>query len=208
MNEIQNSFKVSLLGMNRYDAHKILSENLSSMDIIEQLIVPVLEEIGDGWETGDYSLSQVYMSGVITEELVEKYFDQIERRDDKLTSLKCGIVTFDDYHTLGKRIVYMHLKAQGFDILDFGMIFDESDLIKKVKENNIDVLFMSVLMLPPALRIKEIKPKLLEVNPNIKIVVGGAPFRFDRNLYKEIGADATGANAFDAIEYLRSLGGE
>ena len=32
-----------------------------------------LERIGDGWEEGQLSLSQVYMSGVICEEMIEKY---------------------------------------------------------------------------------------------------------------------------------------
>ncbi len=36
---------------------------------LEHLIIEVLGEIGDEWEDGQLSLSQVYMCGIICEEL-------------------------------------------------------------------------------------------------------------------------------------------
>jgi len=34
------------------------------------------------------------------------------------------------------------------------------------------------------------------------LIVGGAPFRFDANLWKEVGADAMGKNASEAINII------
>jgi len=46
-------------------------ENSSPLQFVEQVVVPALEQIGDGWESGDVALSQIYMSGRICEKLVD-----------------------------------------------------------------------------------------------------------------------------------------
>ncbi|MDZ7777050.1 MAG: hypothetical protein U5L09_16260 [Bacteroidales bacterium] len=53
-----------------------------------------------------------------------------------------------------------------------------------VHKEKIKILLLSVLMLPSALHVKDLKQKLN--GTGVKIVVGGAPFRFDENLWKEV----------------------
>ena len=60
-------------------------------------------------------------------------------------------------------------------------------------------------MLPSALKIKELRAKLDVAGLAVKLVVGGAPFRFDPQLWREVGADACGQNALEAIEIVRGL---
>jgi len=43
---------------------------------------------------------------------------------------------------------------------------------------------------------------------NIKVVVGGAPFLFDEELWREVGADAMGRSASDAVAIVERLMGE
>jgi methanogenic corrinoid protein MtbC1 len=191
-----------LLDVDRFNASKFALESKSN-NVVEDLIVPALIEIGEGWQSGIYSLSQVYMSSVICEEISEELFAGKESKTNQ--TLNVAIVTFDDYHTFGKKLVTLTLKSAGYKIYDFGMLFEEEKLLALVKEHDIDVLLMSVLMLPPALRIREMKPKLLEQKPGLKIIVGGAPFRFDKELYKKVGADGTGDTPDDAIAIIREM---
>ena len=200
---MHKEFMNSLLKLERYKAREWIFSQNEDVNVIESIIVPALSEIGEGWQTGIYSLSQVYMSSVICEEISEKLFSDIQT--SRSQKLKIGIVTFDDYHTFGKKIVLLTLRSAGYAVHDLGMILDEKQLFDEIQKSKIDVLLMSVLMLPPALRIKELKPKLLEVNPNIKLVVGGAPFRFDSKLAEQIGADATGGTPQEAIIIIREL---
>lgn len=200
---MKTEFRDYLLNVDRFRSRKLILENKDKIDVIEEIIVPVLEEIGNGWQSGIYSLSQVYMSSVICEELSLEIFGKEKKETEKHSNI--AIVTFDDYHTFGKKLVKLSLLSSGYEVVDFGQIFDENELIQKVVENEIDILLMSVLMLPPALKIKDLKPKLLEANPNIKVIVGGAPFRFDKNLYKELGADASGESAHDAIRLIKEM---
>ena len=82
---------------------KLLKE-CRPLDIIENLITPVLQKIGARWEKGDLALSQVYMSGRLCEEILPDLLPKagsVPKND-----LKIAIAVLEDYHTLGKRIVY------------------------------------------------------------------------------------------------------
>lgn len=192
-----------LLNINHYEARNYILKKKDVVNVIEELIIPSLNEIGDGWQQGIYSLSQVFMSSVICESISEELY--INSDKNLAQKVNIAIVTFDDYHTFGKKLVALTLKSAGYQFDDLGMIFDEDELLNLVKEKETQILLLSVLMLPPALKIKELKIKLLEINPNMKIIVGGAPFRFDKELYKKIGADACGDTPKDAIRLIQEM---
>ncbi len=147
-------FERALLTIDRSAAEKIISEfnhDDDRIQIISQLVTNVLESIGNAWEEGKVALSQVYMSGIICEELIDKLFSL---GNNKINNPLMGIAVFEDFHVLGKRIIYSTLRAGGFNIIDLGSGLKAEDLVKKVKENNIKILLLSVLMLPSALKIK------------------------------------------------------
>jgi methanogenic corrinoid protein MtbC1 len=174
--------------------------------LIEERVVPALEAIGIGWENGTYSLSQVYMSGRICEEILTSYIlpslDKIHPNQPHM-----AIAVLEDYHLLGKRIVYSILRSSGFELANYGRM-EVDALVKKVMDDQIEILLISVLMLPSALRVEKLKTELLKARSHVKIVVGGAPFRFDKNLWQTVGADASGSTAFDAVNIVRRLIGE
>ncbi len=120
MAKLADEFERALLSLDRLAAGRILSESgcsLTSIQLVEKVMVPVLERIGDGWEKGTIALSQVYMSGRICEELVDDILPPGDpnRKDQP----RMAIAVLLDYHQLGKRIVYSTLRASGFDLLDF-----------------------------------------------------------------------------------------
>jgi hypothetical protein len=84
---------MALLQIDRIMVAEIF-ENISlkyrNFDILEQLTMETLESIGDGWENGQLFLSQVYISGVICEELIDKYMTRIITR--KWPLLSCWII--------------------------------------------------------------------------------------------------------------------
>lgn len=197
-------FKQALLSLNRTVAHAVVQQlraTYSPARIIEDLIMPALKNMGDGWESGDIALSQVYMSGRICEELVDALLPP--GADERKNQPKMALVTLEDYHLLGKRIVYANLRAGGFEVLDYGRM-DVATLVEQTRRDAIEVLLISTLMLPSALRIREVRTQL---GREIKIIVGGAPFRFDPQLWQEVGADAMGHTAMDAVRLVESLSG-
>jgi methanogenic corrinoid protein MtbC1 len=93
---------------------QIYTEN-SDLSLIETIIVESLKIIGDGWEKGCYALAQVYMSGVICEELIDKLIIKSNSKRKEFPKLAIGV--FMDYHALGKRIVSSIIKSSGYDEL-------------------------------------------------------------------------------------------
>ncbi|NNJ09681.1 cobalamin-binding protein [Chloroflexales bacterium ZM16-3] len=200
-----DEFLEALLAIDRFAARQILStygQRAGTVNLFEQMIVPALEQIGAQWEQGALSLAQVYMSGHICEEIVDAILPpaQIQR----ISHPPIAIAVLEDYHLLGKRMVYASLRASGYEIRDFGQVTVEA-LVAQVIQERIAVLLISVLMLPSALRIKELRQQLERAGHRPKIIVGGAPFRFDEILWQEIGADAMGKTAIDAVTHVGRL---
>ena len=142
------------------------------------------------------------MSGRICEELVDAIFPPADTERSQKPDV--AIATLDDYHLLGKQIVYSVLRASGHQLIDYGRV-DLESLIERVREDDTKVVLISVLMYPAALRVKEVRAALPD---HVKIIVGGAPFRFDQELWRQVGADGMGRSASDAISLVASFAGE
>lgn len=197
---MKEAFKSALLDSDKIRAFSLLSD-LSGMETITNLITMVLNEIGDEWEKGDVALSQIYMSSRICEEILDKLFS--ESYTTIPNNPKIAIATLMDFHFLGRRIVNSYLRANGFAILDFGGISSPQEMARKAMENKIEYLLISTLMYHAAIKVRELKEEFAKKNYSIKILVGGAPFIFDKRLWKEVGADAMGISPADAVRILQ-----
>ena len=118
-----------------------------------------------------------------------------------------AIAVLEDYHTLGKKIVSAFLRANGFKIIDYGHGMTVDNLVQRTKEDKIEILMISTLMLPSALKVKDVRQRLHDEGCDVKIVVCGAPFLFDSELWKEVQADAMGENASRAVEIMNTMMG-
>lgn len=166
------------------------------LQVIERLIVPSLKQVGDGWHDGRVALSQVYMSSRICEDMIRRVLPA--RAPGHGGQARMAIVVLNDYHMLGKRIVYSVLRASGFDLFDYERM-DVAEIVDRAEADRLDILLVSVLMLPSALKVPELRSALEARGVHVRIAVGGAPFLFDTNLWREVGADAVGYSASDAV---------
>ena len=199
MNEQVVGFREALESLDRVGAHQIFQDalqTLSPSDAVEQLIIPALTLIGDAWERGDLALSQVYLCGRFCEELVDRVLPPSD--PDRKQQPRSAIVVLSDHHMLGQRIVYATMRASGFEIFNYGRM-DVSELVERALQDKLQVLLISTLMLPSALKVNEVCQRLKALDSGIKVAVGGAPFLFDAELWREVGADAMGRNASDAV---------
>ncbi|HWQ67081.1 MAG TPA: cobalamin-dependent protein [Methanospirillum sp.] len=196
----------ALLAVNRPDARRIVKDSCSvtsPISCLETLIIPTLDEIGKRWERGEVALSQVYMSGRFCEEIVDQMLPK--GHSDRKNQPKIAVVVLEDHHSLGKRILYSVLRASGFEVIDYGIGISVETLVENVTRDKIQILLISTLMLPAALRTKDAIKQIKDRQPQTKVIVGGAPFRFDTELWREVQADAMGHTATDTIEIINTL---
>lgn len=201
-------FRVALETLDRVSADSIFQQVLleqSPIEAVEKVVVPALEQIGAAWNEGTVALSQVYMSGRFCEELVDRMLPPSD--PDRKHQPRSAIVVLSDYHDLGKRIVYSVMRASGFELFDYGRM-DVDALVNRAIADEIRVLMISVLMLPSALKVRDVCQALKANGSSAKVIVGGAPFLFDSELWKEVGADAMGSNATQAVSIVERMMGE
>ncbi len=201
-------FVEKLIEIDRLGAEQIFNavrEQRNMSQTVDHLILPALERIGQGWEDGSIALAQVYMSSRICEELMTliPFPEPAPAQAQHTEHARMAIAVLDDYHLLGKIIVSSCLRASGYRFYDYGRVTAQ-ELAEKIKEDGVDIILISALMLRSALQIKELKRLLDQAGSSTRIVVGGAPFRFDSLLWQEVGADAVGTNATEAVAIITS----
>ena len=205
-NVISKQFVDALLSMDVKKGGLLLkSQSRTESDLlpVEDVVIPALEDIGQAWEEGRISLSQVYMAGRICERLVNEVLPA--DRPSQYDRPRMAIAVIEDYHALGKRMVISALRSSGYNLLDYGHGLKAAQLTEMVQRDQVDVLFISCLMLASAVRIKDVVGGLEEIGSGTLVVVGGAPFRLAPSLWKEVGAHYMGRNSNEAVKIVKNL---
>jgi trimethylamine corrinoid protein len=173
---------------------------------METLVVPALQRIGDAWEAGDLALAQLYLAGRIAEEVVTAALPAAGPSLEGMSPI--AIAVLEDHHVLGKRLVLSALRAAGYAVTDYGRGIGVDELVARCAAERPRILLVSTLMLPSALRVRDLAAALDRLAERPTLIVGGAPFRLDPELWREVGADAGGRDSADAIALVRHfLGG-
>ena len=208
VDERASAFQRALLAMDRVAARDTLvaANDEETLAGAEGIVALALERIGDEWENGTVSLAQLYMAGRIAEQTVSEVLPQARPAPGERPQV--AIAVLEDHHALGKRMVLSALRASGHAVADYGHGVTVQQLVQRCHDDKPRILLISALMLPAALRVREVVDRLAPPSPAPTVIVGGAPFRLDPELWKEVGADATGRNSSEAIELVDSfLGG-
>ncbi len=164
--------------------------------LADAVVAPALSHLGDGWERGEVALSQVYMAG----RLLERAMQGLPRATEAArTSPRIGIGVLGDRHSLGKRIVKTALKLAGFPVIDLGSGLRPEELAQRARAEDVELVMISVLMMHHALKVEDVVSALRAHDHPAPVVVGGAPFVHDPELWRRVGADAYGRSAADAI---------
>jgi methanogenic corrinoid protein MtbC1 len=190
-------------GSGRPDARETLlaaAEGTDTPAVAESVVAPALERIGDDWEHGTVSLAQLYMAGRIAEQIVSEVLPQ--GRPGEGETPQVAIAVLEDHHALGKRLVLSALRSSRHAVADYGHGVTVERLVQRCRDDKPRVLLISTLMLPAALRVREVVNQLALPGSPPVVIVGGAPFRLDPELWREVGADATGRNSAEAIELV------
>jgi uroporphyrinogen decarboxylase len=170
------AFRAALESLDKLRAEALFNAALTGrtpIEVVEHLVVPALAWIGQAWDEGDVALSQVYMAGRYCEDLVARVLPPSD--PDRKHQPRSAIVTLNDHHLLGKRIVHAQMRASGFELFDYGRM-DVAELVDRVRQDRIRVLLVSVLLLPSALGVRALRDALIREGLDLRLVVGGAPF--------------------------------
>ncbi len=178
-------------------AARVLLETEKPLDIINEKIIPALNEIGIAFEEKRAYLPQLLMSA----EAASAAFEEIkvkmpdsggETRGDVILATVKG-----DIHDIGKNIVKVLLESYGFNVFDLGRDVSSEAVLEKVKETGCRFVGLSALMTTTVPAMAEAIGLLHREYPDTKIVVGGAVL--NQEYADMINADFYAADAMETV---------
>ena len=100
-----------------------------------------------------------------------------------------------DVHDMGKNIVAGVLEAAGYQVHDMGRDVPKERFLEALDQTRASLLALSTMMSTPIDNMRDVIRWVRKLHPEVKILVGGAPF--DERLAKAIGADGYAEGAPD-----------
>lgn len=169
--------------------------------VIQEEMIPALDEVGKGFERGSVFLPQLLMSAeaaraafsVIKEEMVKTGQTQEKKGTIVLATVK------GDIHDIGKNIVRVLLENYGFDVIDLGRDVPAEAVVEAVLREHVPLVGLSALMTTTVPSMAETIRQLKEQAPGTRVMVGGAVLT--KEYADSIGADAYCKDAMASVNY-------
>ena len=186
-----------------------LDEDIDPNVCINEGFKPGLDEIGRGFDSGEYFLPDLILAGKIMEAVVNLLKEKSNIDVSTGESMgKVVIATVEgDLHSIGKQLVSMMLSLNGFEVVDIGQNIPTATIVEKVKEEKPVILGLSALLSTTTGAQKDVIDSLNQagIRDTVKVLVGGAVV--SREWADEIGADGYAEDANSTVrEAKRVLG--
>lgn len=182
-----------------------LAEQKDALDIINEELIPALNNVGEGFEKGTVFLPQLLMSAESAKSafaVLKERMDQSGEVQEKKGKVILATVK-GDIHDIGKNIVKVLLENYSFDVIDLGKDVPPEKVVETVLEQDVHLVGLSALMTTTVVSMEETICQLREKAPDCLVMVGGAVLNQD---YADmIGADFYGKDAMQSVYYAERL---
>lgn len=179
-----------------------LLETNEPLDVINEHLIPALDEVGVRFEAGTFFLPQLMASA----EAAKAGFDIIRSRFGNESEGKGSIALATvkgDIHDIGKNIVKMLLENYGYKVYDLGRDVDPQEILDFVQQQHCDIVGLSALMTTTVPNMEATIKLLHEKAPGVKVMVGGAVL--SQAYADSIGADFYGKDAAQSAVFAAEI---
>lgn len=214
LEDVYEAYKTAVLETDKDAAIRIalqaVEAGIRPEDIVFQIVIPVIAEIMSSIQTDpDANLAQHFLTAQIASEVTERMLERFSRPPEIIGKVVIGTAA-GDLHSLGKRIVMGCLKAMMVETIDLGVNVTAERFVDEAVKHNADVIAVSAMMVHTAVGengASRVRALLAEkgLEKRMRLVVGGAPYRFDTGLYKTVGADAWAPDGVSAARVIVDL---
>ena len=187
-----------------------LNRGVTPEDIVFKVVIPAVEEMMVRIARDpDANLAQHFMTAQIASEVTDKMLEKFKHPPEIIGKVVIG-TAHGDLHSLGKRIVAGCLKALMVDVVDLGVNVPPERFVDAAVGHDAQVIAISAMMVHTAngpqgsLRVRELLHQR-GLEGRIKLAVGGAPYRFDAQLFRAVAADAYATDGVSAARVIIDL---
>jgi dimethylamine corrinoid protein len=200
--------------VNNYDpeaaelaAQKVIDQGHDPVLAITKGLTEELREIGDKFGTGELWFIDLMAAANTVQAAVGILEPEIKRRNIQTESMGRFLIgtVEGDIHDIGKNIVTLLLKANGYEVFDIGVDIPAEVFVEKVREIKPDFIGLSSLLTSSMPQQKKVIEVLKEngLRDTVKVIIGGAAV--NERWASEIGADGFAEDAIDAIKVTKAL---
>lgn len=159
------------------DIHEALEKYPHAVNIIEGPLMQGMNEVGDLFGAGKMFLPQVVKTARTMKDAVailQPYIEK-EKVNGKAIAGKVLLATVKgDVHDIGKNIVGVVMACNNYEVIDLGVMVPADQIIKKAKEENVDLIGLSGLITPSLQEMVNSVVAFKEAGLNIPVMIGGA----------------------------------
>ena len=180
-------------------------ESRSEMDVINQLLIPALDRVGELYEKQEIFLPQLINAAnaacggfdVIKERIAKSGAGSVSKGKIVLATV------FGDIHDIGKNIVRVVLENYGYTVIDLGRDVPAETIVETVIREDVKLVGLSALMTTTVTSMADTIAAIRKSGHDCKIMVGGAVLTPD--YAAEIGADYYARDAKQSADIARKV---
>ena len=186
------------------DTKQALDSDLAPGRILNEILLPAINEVGDLFDKGKYFLPQLIASAEAMKIAIEYLEPLLQELSDRKEMPTVVIATVEgDIHDIGKNLVALMLKNHGFQVIDLGKDVPKEKIIEAAKESHASIIALSALMTTTMQEMRKVIAYAKEQGVDAKVIIGGAVITQD--YADEIGADGYSKDAADAVKLAKRI---
>lgn len=184
-----------------------LAKGASASKILDEMLIPAINEVGSLFDQGKYFLPQLIASA----ETMKTAIDRLEALlQENNQGKKAGVIVIatvsGDIHDIGKNLVALMLRNYGYEIVDLGKDVSTDIIIQASKQHDADIIALSALMTTTMLEMKKVVKARDQEKLRAKVIIGGAVIT--QSYCDEIHADGYSKDAQEAVTLVKRLLGQ
>jgi len=185
---------------------QVIEQGIPPKTILDDGLIAGMTVVGDRFRAHEIFLPDVLLSAKAMYAGMDELRPLLVREGvPSIGKVVIGTVR-GDLHDIGKNLVGIMLKGAGFDVIDLGHDVAPEKMVRAAEEQGAAVIGMSALLTTTMPVMRETVDLLRERKLGaIRTVVGGAPVT--EAFAREIGADAYGFDAANAVDVVKALVG-
>ncbi len=179
-------------------AQEAIDLGMDANEAIFDGLVSGMEEVGRLFEEQEYFVPELLMCADALYAGLDILKPHVQKMDLGVKgSVVIGTVE-GDVHDIGKNIVKMMFDVAGFEVYDLGRDVPLDKFVEEQLKTESDLVCLSAMMTTTMVGMQKVIDKLREKNPNVKIMIGGAPV--SKDIAEKWGADGYAADANNALK--------
>ncbi len=184
-----------------------LSENVNAFKSIMDGLAAGMEHVGKLYDTQEYFVPELLMCADALYVGLDILKPHINKEDVKnMGQVVIGTIQ-GDVHDIGKNIIKLMFDVGGFEVHDLGRDVPLEKFVEEQMRTDSEIVAMSAMMTTTMMGMKKVIQMIKEKNPNVAIMLGGAPVTQDvATLFGADGyADSAGNAVQEAIKMIGQL---